>query len=229
MLDADEATKPAESLLVFRDEDGEVARAFVEAVADAVHRDDGPGVRGLVSELHEADQGALLEALDQEDRLKLIALLGDDFDFAALTEVDDAVREEILDELPTETVVEGVRDLESDDAVYILGGPRQGRPGRDPGRAAADRSRGAAKEPRLSRGLGRPPDADGPDRGAALLDGGADDRSSPRSTTTCRTASSRCSWSIPAIGCSVTCSSTGLVRSGREEPVDRSWPRTAAA
>src|SRR6478735_5331814 len=120
MLDADEATKPAESPLVFRDEDGEVARAFVEAVADAVHRDDSPTVRGLVSKLHEADQGALLEALDQEDRLKLIALLGDDFDFAALTEVDDAVREEILDDLPTETVVEGVRDLESDDAAYIL-------------------------------------------------------------------------------------------------------------
>src|SRR5262249_5155692 len=34
--------------------------------------------------------------------------------------VDDAVREEILEELPTETVVEGVRDLDSDDAVYIL-------------------------------------------------------------------------------------------------------------
>jgi magnesium transporter len=120
MLDADEATKPAEPLLVFRDEDGEVAQAFVGAVADAVHRDDSPQVRALVSKLHEADQGALLEALDQEDRLKLIALLGDDFDFAALTEVDDAVREELLEELPTETVVEGVRDLESDDAVYIL-------------------------------------------------------------------------------------------------------------
>ena len=30
------------------------------------------------------------------------------------------MRDDILDELPTETVVEGVRDLETDDAVYIL-------------------------------------------------------------------------------------------------------------
>ncbi len=30
------------------------------------------------------------------------------------------MREEILDELPPETVAEGVRDLDSDDAVYIL-------------------------------------------------------------------------------------------------------------
>ncbi|MGL4974556.1 MAG: magnesium transporter, partial [Bosea sp. (in: a-proteobacteria)] len=53
-------------------------------------------------------------------RPKLISLLGTDFDFAALTEVDDSVREDILEELPAETVAEGMRDLDSDDAVYIL-------------------------------------------------------------------------------------------------------------
>ena len=46
--------------------------------------------------------------------------MGQDFDFTALTEVDDTVREEILEELPTETVAEGVRELDSDDAVAIL-------------------------------------------------------------------------------------------------------------
>jgi magnesium transporter len=46
--------------------------------------------------------------------------MGRDFDFSALTEVDDSVREEILEELEPETVAEGVRDLDSDDAVYIL-------------------------------------------------------------------------------------------------------------
>src|SRR4029079_13180706 len=71
-------------------------------------------------ELHEADTGDLIEALDHDLRPRLIALLGRDFDFTALTEVDDTVREEILDELPTETVAEGVRELDSDDAVYIL-------------------------------------------------------------------------------------------------------------
>ena len=46
--------------------------------------------------------------------------MGPDFDFTALTEVDDAVREEILEELPPATVAEGVRELDSDDAVHIL-------------------------------------------------------------------------------------------------------------
>ncbi len=51
---------------------------------------------------------------------RLISVLGADFDFTALTEVDDSVREEILEELSAETVAEGVRDLDTDDAVYIL-------------------------------------------------------------------------------------------------------------
>jgi magnesium transporter len=106
--------------LTFRDAEGEIVRDFVEAVANAVETGHVERVRALVSDLHEADQGALLEELDAEQRPKLIELLGEDFDFAALTEVDDAVREEILEELDTETVVEGVKELESDDAVYIL-------------------------------------------------------------------------------------------------------------
>ena len=39
-------------------------------------------------------------------RPRLFEILGRDFDFSALTEVDDTVREEILDELPAETVAE---------------------------------------------------------------------------------------------------------------------------
>jgi Mg/Co/Ni transporter MgtE len=49
-------------------------------------------------------------------------LTGTDFDFSALNEVDDSVREEILEELEPETVAEGVRELESDDAVELLEG-----------------------------------------------------------------------------------------------------------
>ena len=77
-------------------------------------------MRELAGDLHEADLGALIEALEPEQRPRLVELLGLHFDFTALTEVDDAVREEILDELPPKTVAEGVRDLESDDAVTIL-------------------------------------------------------------------------------------------------------------
>jgi magnesium transporter len=104
----------------FREDDGEVSGAFVARVAGAVAAGDADAVMLLASDLHEADVGALIEHLAPDDRPKLIALMGRDFDFAALTEVDDAVREEILEEIPNEAIAEGVKDLDSDDAVYIL-------------------------------------------------------------------------------------------------------------
>ncbi len=104
----------------FRDGSGDVSLPFVARVADAVAAGDAGRVTGLAGDLHEADVGALLEHLDAEDRPKFIALMGGEFDFAALTEVDDAVREEILEEIPNEAIAAGVRDLDSDDAVYIL-------------------------------------------------------------------------------------------------------------
>ena len=103
-----------------RGESGEVRDEFVERVTAAIEGKDATTLRALAGDLHEADMGDVLEALDAELRPRLIELMGDDFDFTALTEVDDTVREEILEELPAETVAEGVRDLDSDDAVVIL-------------------------------------------------------------------------------------------------------------
>jgi magnesium transporter len=106
--------------VALRDPDGAVRSDYVVRVAAAIAATDSQALRELVGDLHEADVGALIEALDPELRPRLVAVMGHDFDFSALTEVDDTVREEILDELPAETVAEGVRELESDDAVTIL-------------------------------------------------------------------------------------------------------------
>ncbi len=73
--------------------------------------------------------GALIEALEPEQRPRLVSLLGIDFDFTALTEVDDAVRDEILDELRRRRWQKEVSELESDDAVAILEDlPKKNRP-----------------------------------------------------------------------------------------------------
>jgi magnesium transporter len=105
-----------------RDENGEIRHQFVEAIADAIHAADTSLLRAIVAELHEADLGDLIAALEPDDRVTLVELTGADFDFSALNEVDNTVREEILEELEPETVAEGVRELESDDAVELLEG-----------------------------------------------------------------------------------------------------------
>ncbi|MBA2401551.1 MAG: magnesium transporter [Bradyrhizobium sp.] len=105
-----------------RDDEGQIRREFVEEIARAIKAADEARLREVVAELHEADLGDLIGALEPDDRVQLVELTGTDFDFSALNEVDDAVREEILEELEPETVAEGVRELESDDAVELLEG-----------------------------------------------------------------------------------------------------------
>ena len=119
MLDQ-EQTNAAEAAQLPRNKDGSIRKTFVKSVARRIETGDGAGLRALVGDLHESDMGALIEALPPEQRQRLVELLGIDFDFTALTEVDDAVREEILEELPSQAVAKGVSELESDDAVAIL-------------------------------------------------------------------------------------------------------------
>jgi magnesium transporter len=106
--------------LPLRKEDGEIRAEFVEEITRRIQAKDTQFLRAVVAELHEADLGDLIAALEPEDRVSLVEMTGTDFDFSALNEVDDAVREEILEELEPQTVAEGVRELESDDAVELL-------------------------------------------------------------------------------------------------------------
>ena len=85
-----------------RDEDGAIRSEFLETVSEAIGQGDAGALRMLAGELHEADTGDLIEALDPELRPRFIELLGREFDFTALTEVEETVREEILEELPSE-------------------------------------------------------------------------------------------------------------------------------
>jgi magnesium transporter len=116
------AAAPVLDRLPMRDENGEIRREFVEQITRDIRETNADLLREIVAELHEADLGDLIEALEPEDRVNLVELTGEDFHFSALNEVDDAVREEILEELEPETVAEGVRELESDDAVALLEG-----------------------------------------------------------------------------------------------------------
>jgi magnesium transporter len=116
----DQAPIAEETRRGLRDDEGAIDTDFVARVAAAVEGSDAGRLRQLVGELHEADAGDLIESLDAELRPKLIELMGATFDFTALTQVDDAVREEILEELPADAVAAGVRELDSDDAVYLL-------------------------------------------------------------------------------------------------------------
>src|SRR6185312_700830 len=50
----------------------------------------------------------------------LIATLGDDFKAGALPELDESVRDQVIEAMPTEQVAEAIQQLDSDDAVYLI-------------------------------------------------------------------------------------------------------------
>ncbi|MEO1200620.1 MAG: magnesium transporter [Pseudomonadota bacterium] len=114
--ESDETTVPPP----VRDEDDTFLPGFLETVRDAIAIEDRAGLAETLEPLEEADVGELVNLLTPSEATQLVVLLGERFDFTVLTEVDDTVRERILADLPAEAVAEGVRDIDSDDAVYIL-------------------------------------------------------------------------------------------------------------
>ncbi len=110
----------ADALLNIYDEDGSVRQDFLALVGAAIADRDILFLRKSVGGLHESEVGDILESLSSDQRHALVHLLGDDFNFAALTEVDETIRLEIVEQLPNEKLAEALGDLDSDDAVYIL-------------------------------------------------------------------------------------------------------------
>lgn len=102
------------------DENGVLRGDFLAHVGAAIADRDSLTLRREVAPLHQSEIGHLLEALMPEQRRALVGLMGQDFDFTALTEVDDAIRMDIVDNLPNEQIAQAVQELDSDDAVYIL-------------------------------------------------------------------------------------------------------------
>lgn len=103
-----------------RDDDGSLSTAYVERVELALENDEIASTLLETSPLHEADLADLLEALPEPRRFQLVRELGSDFDFTTLTELDERDRLAILNEMTTQQVADGVRDLDNDDAVFIL-------------------------------------------------------------------------------------------------------------
>lgn len=112
------AAPPDESDL--RDDSGAIRADIVEQVAAAVEGNNKAALAVLIGGWHEADLGDLLATLDPDLRPHLIELLGAGFDFKALTELDQAARADVLEQLPPVAVILGIRELETDDAVAIL-------------------------------------------------------------------------------------------------------------
>ncbi len=92
----------------------------VARIIQAVDQGDQQRLWQEMEPLHAADIADLLEQISAFDRRRLIALYGSEFDGDLLSELDESIREEVINLLHPEVLAEAVRDLESDDVVDLV-------------------------------------------------------------------------------------------------------------
>jgi magnesium transporter len=102
------------------DEDDRLRPEFVREVMERVEAGDADAARAMVEPLHPADVADLFELLDSDDRRALAAALAELLDGDVLAEMNEHVREELIDALDPHQVAEIAGELETDDAVAII-------------------------------------------------------------------------------------------------------------
>ncbi len=102
------------------DEDDRLKPAFVRDVIDLAEAGEVEAARERVGRLHPADIADLFELVSDEDRPLLAHVLGDMLSADVLAEMNDYVRERLIDLLAPEQVAEIASELDTDDAVAII-------------------------------------------------------------------------------------------------------------
>jgi magnesium transporter len=77
-------------------------------------------IRAIVGDLSPAGVAHLLEQVHPEARTQLVGILKRDLDPETLVELDDDVRDEVLEAMEPRDIVEAARELDTDDAADIL-------------------------------------------------------------------------------------------------------------
>jgi magnesium transporter len=102
------------------DEDDRLKPEFVRSVLDAVEDGDLERAHALVEPLHPADIADLFELTPHDQRAALANAISDLLDADVFAEMNDYVREDLIDALEPHEVADIAAELDTDDAVAII-------------------------------------------------------------------------------------------------------------
>jgi magnesium transporter len=102
------------------DEDDRLKPEFVRDVLELVQAGEDEAARERIGRLHHADIADLFELVSDEDRPQLASVLGDMLSPDVIAEMNEHVREQLIDLLAPEQVAEIASELDTDDAVSII-------------------------------------------------------------------------------------------------------------
>ncbi|MBK9011354.1 MAG: magnesium transporter [Novosphingobium sp.] len=113
---AADAARESESL----DEENTLKKHFVRRVSEALEAGENEQVYALVEPLHPADIADLFELLDVNERPALARAINDLMGSEVFAELNDHVRELLVESLPAEAIADIAEQLDTDDAVAML-------------------------------------------------------------------------------------------------------------
>ncbi len=102
------------------DEENHLKKDYVRKVRDALEAGETDRVYELVEPLHPADVADLFELFDADERPALAKAISDLMGSEVIAELNDHVRELLVESLPAETVADIAEQLDTDDAVAML-------------------------------------------------------------------------------------------------------------
>jgi magnesium transporter len=99
----------------------EITNELFENLTAYIDSKNDEAITALFSEVHFADIAEVLDEIDFEEAIYIIKLLDSGKTSEILPELDEDIREKILENLSAKEIAEEVREMDSDDAADIIG------------------------------------------------------------------------------------------------------------
>jgi magnesium transporter len=93
---------------------------LIDALLPAIEAGNAAALTAILEPLHAADIADILEQMAPADRRAFLALWKGEIDGEILSEIDEAIRDEVIESLSPTELAEAVRELDSDDVIDIL-------------------------------------------------------------------------------------------------------------
>ena len=98
----------------------ELSKEIIHEISQLISSKNNKDIKKIVNEIHHADLAEIINELEFEQRIYLIKLIDSDKTSDVLTELDEDVRDKILETLSVKEIAGEIKELDSDDAVDIL-------------------------------------------------------------------------------------------------------------
>lgn len=98
----------------------QLTNEFIEKVEKLIADNNGEELKLFLSEFHFADIAELLEELDTDEATYIVKLLDSEVTSEILIELDDDLRERILDQLTPSEIADELEEMDTDDAADII-------------------------------------------------------------------------------------------------------------